>query len=127
VLPLLAGRESMEPMLLRIAIAHRLLNDGAGSQNEALLSSVFQLEQQRGEAVHRREQARFLLDVRQRPMEALSAAQENWQVQHEPDDILILLRTAQAAHQPQAGLPALQFMKQRSLEDIRLRSYGDSR
>jgi tetratricopeptide (TPR) repeat protein len=127
VLTLLAGRESMEPMLLRIAIAHRLLNDGAGSQNEALLSSVFELEQQRGEAVHRREQARFLLDVRQRPTEALTAAQENWQVQHEPDDILILLRTAQAAHQPQAALPALQFLKQQSLEDIRLRPFGDTR
>ncbi|GAC1478328.1 MAG: hypothetical protein NVS1B6_19690 [Steroidobacteraceae bacterium] len=127
VLTLLAGRESMEPMLLRMAIAHRLLHDGAGSQNEALLANVFDLEQQRGEAVHRREQARFLLDIRERPAEALAAAQENWRVQHEPDDVLILLRTAQAAHQPQAAVPALEFLKQQSLQDIRLRPYEDTR
>lgn len=119
-LTLLAGRESMEPMLLRIAIAHKQLRDGTGVDDEALLSSVFDVEQQRGEAVHRREQARFLLDVRQQPAAALGAAQENWKVQREPDDILILLRSAQAAHQPGAALPALQFVKDQALEDVRL-------
>jgi tetratricopeptide (TPR) repeat protein len=120
---LLAGHESMEPMLLRIAIAHRQLRDGAGSQAEALLSGAFDVEQQRGDAVHRREQARFLLDVRQEPAAALAAAEENWKVQHEPDDVLILLRATQAAHQAPAGAPALQFLKQTGLEDVRLDPY----
>ncbi len=122
-LQLLSGYESMEPMLLRIAIAHRQLEDRSGSPAEALLSSAFDVEQQRGDAVHRREQARFLLDVAQRPVDALAAARENWRVQREPDDLLILLRAAQAAHQAQAAAAALQFLQQTGLEDIRLDPY----
>lgn len=122
-LHLLAGYESMEPMLLRIAIAHRLLHDASGSQAEALLSSAFSVEQQRGDAVHRREQARFLLDVSWRPAAALTAAQENWRVQREPEDLLILLRAAQAAHAPQAAAPAREFLQQQKLQDVRLAPY----
>jgi tetratricopeptide (TPR) repeat protein len=122
-LRLLAGYESMESMLLRIAIAHRQLQDGASSETEAFLSSAFNLEQQRGDVVHRREQARFLLDVDKRPVDALAAAQENWLVQREPDDLLILLRAAQAAHQVKAAATVLQFLKQTGLEDVRLNPY----
>jgi tetratricopeptide (TPR) repeat protein len=122
-LQLLAGYESMEPMLLRIAIAHRMLHDAAGAATQALLSSAFTVEQQRGDAVHRREQARFLLDVSWQPTAALTAAQENWRVQREPDDLLILLRAAQAAHEPKAAQPARDFINQQRLQDTRLTPY----
>jgi tetratricopeptide (TPR) repeat protein len=122
-LKLLAGYESMEPMLLRIVIAQQMLGDRRGTQDRALLSSAFELEQQRGEAVHRREQARFLLDVEQQPQAALAAAQQNWSVQREPDDALILLRCAQAAHRPEAAAPAMLFIQQHKLEDVRLDPY----
>ena len=125
-LQLLAGYESMEPMLLRIAIAHRQLQDGASTQAEALLSSAFEVEQRRGDVVHRREQARFLLDVDHRPAAALAAAEENWKVQREPDDLLILLRSAQAAHQAPAAATALRFLQQTGLEDHRLEPYRDA-
>ncbi len=125
-LQLLAGYESMEPMLLRVAIAHRQLQDGASVQAEALLSSAFDVEQRRSDVVHRREQARFLLDVDQQPAAALAAAEENWKVQREPDDILILLRSAQAAHQAPAAAPALQFLQTTGLEDSRLAPYRDA-
>ena len=122
-LQLLAGYESIEPMLLRMVIAQQLLGDSRGAQYRVMLSSAFEVEQQRGEAVHRREQARFLLDVEQQPQAALAAAQENWRVQREPDDLLILLRAAQAAQRPEAAAPALLFMRQRGLEDVRLEPY----
>jgi tetratricopeptide (TPR) repeat protein len=122
-LQLLTGYESMEPMLLRIAIAHHQLRDAAGVQANALLSSAFDVEQQRGDAVHRREQARFLLDVSADPKAALLAAQQNWQVQREPDDILILLRAAAAANQPNAAQPAREFLQQQKLEDVRLNAF----
>ena len=117
---LLAGYESMEPMLLRIAIAHRMLHDGADPGSRALLATAFQVEQQRGDAVHRREQARFFLDVEPNPGAALAAAQENWQVQREPDDALILLRAASAAGQSPAAQPARQFLQQVHLQDARM-------
>jgi Tfp pilus assembly protein PilF len=122
-LQLLTGYESMEPMLLRIAIAQRLLGDGAGVRSANLLASAFSVEQQRGDAVHRREQARFLLDVSSQPAAALAAARENWQVQREPEDILILLRAAQAAHEAKAAQPAREFLKSRKLQDARLAPY----
>jgi len=122
-LQLLSGYESMESMLLRVAIAHRQLQDGAGTQADAQLSTAFDVEQQRGDAVHRREQARFLLDVDRQPMAALAAAQANWRVQREPDDLLILLRAADAAHQAQAGAAARRFLNETGLEDARLAPY----
>ena len=122
-LELLVGYESMEPMLLRVAIAHRQLQDGASAQAEALLSSAFDVEQMRGDAVHRREQARYLLDVEHQPAAALAAAQENRKVQREPDDMLILLRAAQAARQPAAAGAVQQFLRQTGLEDSRLDAY----
>ena len=126
-LQLTAGHETMEPMLLRTVIAHRLLNDGAGSQGEALLLSAFDVEQRRGDAVHRREQARFLLDVTRQPAAALAAAEQNWQVQREPEDILILLRASKAAQRSPAAVSVLQFVKQTGLEDIRLDPYRDAK
>ena len=119
-LELLAGYESMEPMLLRMTIAHRLLQDGSGAQAQALLVSAFELEEKRGDAVHRREQARYFLDVDPQPLAALRAAQLNWQVQREPDDILLLLRAAQAARAPDEAAPAIRFLRQQGLEDARL-------
>jgi tetratricopeptide (TPR) repeat protein len=120
---LLTGYESMEPMLLRLAIAQRTLSSPDDGKARAQLAGAFAIEQQRGDAVHRREQARFLLDVDPDPAAALAAAQQNWQVQREPEDILVLLRAAQAAHQPRAAAPALLFLKQHGLEDARLNSY----
>jgi tetratricopeptide (TPR) repeat protein len=114
VLPLLADYRSMEPMLLRIALATR--TDTAAQT----LANAFSVEEQRGDAVHRREQARFLLDVAHQPAQALAVARGNWRTQREPDDILILLRAARAAHSPGDAAPALEFIRQHRLEDRRL-------
>jgi tetratricopeptide (TPR) repeat protein len=122
-LRLLDGRESMEPMLLRIALAQQQLNDPGLTQSRQMLASAFAVEEQRGEAVHRREQARFLLDVAQLPSAALSAAQDDWRVQREPADLLMLLRAAYAAHQPAAAAPALQFVREHGTEDVRFAPY----
>jgi len=118
VLTLLSQYRSMEPMLLRIAIAAKRL--GRPDDARALLANAFTVEQQRGDPVHRREQARFLLDVEQSPEQALAAALENWNVQREPEDALILIRTAQASHRPAAAAPALDFLRAAKLEDVRL-------
>lgn len=118
-LELLAGFDSMEPMLLRSTLAHQLLHDGASDRARALLANAFALEQQRGDVVHRREQARFLLDVAGDAPAAVEVAAVNWQVQREPDDLLILLRAARAAGLPDAAEPARQFLREQHLEDRR--------
>jgi tetratricopeptide (TPR) repeat protein len=120
VLTLLAGQESFEPLLLRIAIAQKRLHDPALGQSSARLRAAFAAELQRGEAVHRREQARFLLDVLDQPEPSLAAALENWMVQHEPDDVLVLMRAAIAAGNPAAAAPAADFVRAQGQSDVRL-------
>jgi hypothetical protein len=120
VMTLLQGQESFEPLLLRIAIAQRRLHDSRQAQSSARLKAAFAAELQRGEAVHRREQARFLLEVEDQPKLSLAAALDNWAVQHEPDDILALVNAARAAGSPAAAEPALEFMRAQGLRDVRV-------
>jgi tetratricopeptide (TPR) repeat protein len=119
-LTLLQGRESFEPLLLRIAVAQRQLHDPQLAQSSARLRAAFAAETQRGEAVHRREQARFLLEVEDQPNSSLAAALENWAVQREPDDVLVLVNAAKAAGNPAAALPALDFIRAQGLSDVRV-------
>jgi tetratricopeptide (TPR) repeat protein len=103
VLQLLEHQESVEPLLLRIAIAQRQLDDPNLRDSRARLAAAFAVELERGEAVHRREQARFLLEVQAQPRPALAAALANWQTQREPQDAEVLVAAAQAAGEPAAG------------------------
>jgi tetratricopeptide (TPR) repeat protein len=122
VLTLLKGEQSIEPLLLRLAIAQKQLHDPGLARSSALLQAAFAAEAARGEAVHRREQARFLLEVQIRPQEALAAAVANWAVQREPDDTLILVAAARAAGALQRAQPALEFARTQGLLDVRLAS-----
>ena len=119
-LTLLQGYESFEPLLLRIAIAQRQLHDPRQAQSSARLRAAFAAETQRGEGVHRREQARFLLEVEDQPKLSLAAAIENWAVQREPDDVLVLVNAANAAGSPGAAEPALDFVRTQGLSDVRV-------
>jgi tetratricopeptide (TPR) repeat protein len=117
---LLEGQESIEPLLLRLAIAQKRQGDVGLARSSELLQAAFAAEAERGEAVHLREQARFLLEVQNQPQEALAAALANWAVQREPDDALILVNAAAAAGAPQRARLALEFARARGLRDARL-------
>jgi tetratricopeptide (TPR) repeat protein len=117
---LLRGQDSIEPLLLRLAIAQRALADPDFPRSRALLGAAFAAEAQRGEPVHRREQARFLLEIEDRPRDALAVALANWSVQREPDDALVLVQAARAADAPSQALPVLQFERDAGLRDARL-------
>ena len=119
-LTLLEGQESLEPLLLRIAIAQKMLGDPGLQRSSESLAAAFAAEAQRGDGVHRREEARFLLDVRGDPRGALSAALANWKVQREADDVLVLMRAAHAAGTPQVAEPAVTFVRARGLQDVRI-------
>jgi len=127
VLTLLQGRESQEPLLLRIAIAQKALGDPDLATSRMRLRAAFAAEEQRGDGVHRREQSRFLLDVEESPGAALRAALANWQVQKEVEDVLVMARAARAAGSPQAAAPALDFVRHWRLQDVRLTSVAGPR
>ncbi len=126
VLTLLNGQESIEPLLLRLAIAQKQLGDPGLARSRELLQAAFSAEAERGESVHRREQARFLLEVENRTQDALAAALANWAVQREPDDALILVKAARAAGTPQRAQPALAFASAQGLRDVRLAAATDT-
>lgn len=72
------------------------------SPNEAMvlrqqLANRVQAARERGDTLHARDQAAILLDLLQRPEEALVLAQHNWESQREPEDTALLLRAALAA------------------------------
>jgi tetratricopeptide (TPR) repeat protein len=119
-LTLLKDQDTLEPLLLRIAIAQKVLRDAGLQKSSARLAAAFAAEAQRGEGIHRREEARFLLDVQNDPGAALAAAQKNWKVQHESDDVLILMRAAHAAGVPQAAAPAAAFVREHGMQDVRI-------
>ena len=119
-LALLKGQESFEPLLLRIAIAQKQLHDPDLELSSARLRAAFAAETQRGEAVHRREQARFLLEVEDQPQSSLAAALENWAMQREPDDVLVLIAAAKAAGNVAAAQPALSFARAQAQDDVRV-------
>jgi tetratricopeptide (TPR) repeat protein len=120
VLALLKGKQSIEPLLLRLAIAQERRGDAGLARSSEQLQAAFAAEAERGEPVHRREQARFLLEVAKRPQAALAAALADWAVQREPDDALVLVNAARAAGAPQQAEPALQFVRTQGLRDARL-------
>jgi tetratricopeptide (TPR) repeat protein len=119
-LALLKGQESFEPLLLRIAIAQKQLHDPDLELSSVRLRAAFAAETQRGEAVHRREQARFLLEVEDQPQSSLAAALENWAMQREPDDVLVLIAAAKAAGNVAAAQPALSFARAQAQDDVRV-------
>jgi len=120
VLVLLKGQDSIEPLLLRIAIAQRQLRAPELAHSRTLLAAAFATETLRGEAVHRREQARYLLEVTAQPQQALEVALRNWQVQREPDDALVVIDAARAAGTPQRAAAVRDFLRAQGLRDARL-------
>jgi tetratricopeptide (TPR) repeat protein len=109
---LLEGYDSFEPLLLRIAIAEQQLHAPALDASRARLDAAFAAELERGEAVHRREQARFLLEIEHQPPQALRAAQADWRVQREPADAQVFVAAAEAAGQAAAATAARDVLRQ---------------
>jgi tetratricopeptide (TPR) repeat protein len=98
VLVLLAADEAQDPLLLRLAIAaHRL----GGSPQAARLGQVYAERLRAAERdhddTHQREQALYLLDVREDPRGAVEAARRNWAMQREPADVRVYARAAARA------------------------------
>jgi tetratricopeptide (TPR) repeat protein len=120
VIDLLANETRADALLLRLAIAEKRIGSAAVDEHFEALRARFAASRLRGEAVHRREEARFTLQCLRQPRQALELARENWAVQHEPWDARALLESALAAGEPAAAQPVLEFLTQTGLEDVQL-------
>lgn len=122
VIALLKDQTRSDNLLLRLAIAENQLHTPQAAEHIAALQARFEASHQRGEVVHRREEARFHLELLKDAKGALTLALANWQVQREPADLRILLAAAVAARNPSAAKPALDWCAKTRLEDVQIAS-----
>jgi len=124
VIQLLSADTQQDNLLLRLAIAgSRLRSPRARTWSEAF-QSRYEAARRDGDFTHLREQARFLLEVRGDARASLALAQDNWRVQREPDDVRVYLAAANAARDPQAAHPVLEWIRQVGYEDRTLDTDG---
>ncbi|NNE83836.1 MAG: hypothetical protein HKN28_07680 [Alphaproteobacteria bacterium] len=116
----LADDTRIDGLLLRLALAEKRLGNEAAIKHQAVLEARFAASRRRGSVIHRREEARFDLEVLNNPDAALALAQANWRVQREPADARLVLAAALAAEAPDQAQPVLDWLRETGLEDQRI-------
>ena len=122
VIDLLKDETRVDGLLLRVALAEKSLRPqpAAFTAHVSALRERFAASRQRGDKVHRREEARFTLHLLHQPQEALRLAKENWTIQREPADARILLESALAAKDAASARPVIESLNRNRLEDVQL-------
>jgi len=117
VVALLADQIRQDALLLRLTLAERRLKAASFAPHLEDLTQRFEEAHLRGSSVHRREEARFELELRDAPERAFSLALENFQVQREVADVRIALQAALAAGHPERAREVVSFVRGSRLED----------
>jgi len=120
VLPLLANDVANDALLLRLALAEQRIpaaND-AFTAHAGDLDARFAAARRRGDRLHRREEARFRLEIERDAKGALELARANWDVQREPADLSVLIAAARATGDADALAMADRWMRSTRMEDV---------
>jgi len=120
VLPLLAGLRRSDPLLLRTALAEKAQGLATWRASTAELRARIAASRQRGDRVHLREEARAALGLEGDAGAALALARENFTVQREPADLLILTACAVTARDERSLALVRAWLASSRLEDARL-------
>jgi hypothetical protein len=126
VVRLLEREANIDPLLLRLALAEKKLGSSLGVKHGAMIGAVYAQNRARRDNTHRREEARYELELGENIPEALRLARENFEVQREPADVRILLSAALAARDRAAAEPALQFLEKSKLEDVAVQKLAEA-
>lgn len=121
VIDLLKDNERQDVLLMRLAIAGKRAGDPRAGRWADMFENRFAAARRDGNHTHLREQARFMLAVRNRPKLAAKLARADWKVQHEPGDVLVVLDAARAAHAPELAQPVRDWIRRTGYQDARLR------
>jgi hypothetical protein len=129
VAALLRDDSRNDGLLLRLALAEARLPDArtAYETHGADLAARFDAARRRGDSMHRREEARFRLDVQGDARAAVALARANWSVQREPADLRILIEAARAADDAGALAMAAAWIAVNRLEDAALAAPSPAR
>lgn len=119
VLVLTRGYEAVDSLAVIQAIAMTELGHTEADELNRRLRQRFAEARWRGAMLHKRDFARFQLDVERRPKVALEIALENWQSQREPLDTRLVLRAALAANNTRKLTQVLDWLTRHGQVDAR--------
>jgi Tfp pilus assembly protein PilF len=111
VVVLLKDHTRADALLLRAAIAAQAVAAPEAARWRAELAARFAAAALRGDALHQKEEARFVLALQGDAPRALKLAARNFELQREPSDARLLLEAALAAGQPAAAEPAIDWLQ----------------
>ncbi len=120
VVTLLGGERRADALFLRLVLAEQQLGLPEAERDREALRARFEAARRRGDLVHQREEARFLLVLAGEANEAARLAVENWRRQREPADARLLLEAALVAKAPKLAQPAVEWFRRHRVEDVRL-------
>ncbi|MFM9968101.1 MAG: hypothetical protein ACKVQK_06845 [Burkholderiales bacterium] len=120
VVTLLKDWVRSDVLLLRLAIAEKILATPTAPARIQALADRFSDASKRGDRLHLAEESRFELQLRNNPSRALELALDNWRaLQREPRDALVLLEAGLAAKNPLAAAPALEWLRLNRYQEAR--------
>jgi Tfp pilus assembly protein PilF len=122
VLALLESTRRSDALFLRYALAEKAAGLASWRASAAELGGRIDASRLRGDRVHLREEARYALLLGGDARAAFALARENWDVQKEPADVLILTASAAAAGDAAALEAVRDWLAQSRLEDVRVRA-----
>jgi Flp pilus assembly protein TadD len=120
---LLAGREQIDNLLVRRAIAEHMTS---GTDRDKLVQTMrdrVAAAAERGDRIHLREEARFTLEVEKDARRALAIALDDFAVQKELADARLVAAAAFAANDLAAAEPVRTWMTTNRVEDAQLRHW----
>lgn len=118
-LELTEGYEQVDKLAVLRSIALKQLDDPKLAALKTRLNQRFEEARWRGNLLHKRDLARFLLDVENDPEAAFIYAWQNWQTQREPADTALILRASAAADKPDARKTVTRWLEARHQQDAR--------
>jgi len=129
VVPLLKDYTRNDNLLLRLALAEARLPEMHSSFDAHCsdLEGRYDAARRRGDTLHRREEARYALEIAGNSERALALARENWKVQRESADLRILVSAAKAAGDTAALREAGDWVQAHRLEDAAITSLLQTR
>ena len=129
VVPLLKDYTRNDNLLLRLALAEARLPEMRFSYatHRAALEERFAAARRRGDVLHRREEARYALEIASDGRRALELARANWKVQRESADLRILLAAARAVSDAAATREASDWAHGQGLEDAAVAALLETR
>jgi tetratricopeptide (TPR) repeat protein len=117
------GYEQIDNLLVRRAIAEHAAHGPDAGALAQMMHDRIAAAAERGDRVHMREEAMFVLAVDSDATRALALAKANWDVQKELADARILAEAATAAGDRAAAAPVLDWASANGVIDARLEHF----